>query len=46
MSQQQLTRRPIQGEDAVQEIQNTNSLVEALMKTKHYQQLGHDGIFQ
>jgi hypothetical protein len=43
--QQDLIRQPQQVENLVQEIQNTKTLVEALIKTKHYQQLGPDGIF-
>lgn len=31
--------------DLLQDIQNMRSLAEALMKTKHYQQLGPEGIF-
>lgn len=31
--------------DLIQDIQNTRTLADALIKTKHYQQLGLDGIF-
>ncbi len=39
---QELVQHP---EDLIQDIQNTKHLVETLIKTKHYQQLGPDGIF-
>lgn len=37
--------RPQQRFDLLEDLQNTRNLAEALIKTKHYQQLGSDGIF-
>jgi hypothetical protein len=42
---QELIRQPQETKDLVQEIQNMKNLAETLIKTKHYQQLGPDGIF-
>ena len=43
--QHELTKQPQQAEEFIQDLQNTKNLADALIKTKHYQQLGPDGVF-
>jgi len=45
MLKQKLTHVRDEETDLVKDVQRTRDLVDALIKTKHYQQLGPDGIF-